>query len=153
MFDCTCNTQNSLLLNQHDGDDALQDHQCASIPMRPITTNHPSSLHTCPTNFLDFCTMWQQVSKTDVCLPIQPKYYHSLLTSNLQDGGSKLLWNFRNKPTATWHKYSHIIHINNKSMLQHNISCHCGHLSVAAGSQVSNYSAIQIWGCLRGRMR
>ena len=25
MFDCTCNTQNSLLLNQHNGDDAPQD--------------------------------------------------------------------------------------------------------------------------------
>ena len=24
MFDCTCNTQNSLLLNQHNGDDAPQ---------------------------------------------------------------------------------------------------------------------------------
>ena len=23
VFDCTCNTQNSLLLNQHNGDDAL----------------------------------------------------------------------------------------------------------------------------------
>ena len=26
MFDCTCNTQNSLLLNQHSGDDAPQDY-------------------------------------------------------------------------------------------------------------------------------
>jgi hypothetical protein len=26
MFDCTCNAQNSLLLNQHNGDDAPQDH-------------------------------------------------------------------------------------------------------------------------------
>ena len=26
MFDCTCNTQNSLLLNQHNGDDAPQDY-------------------------------------------------------------------------------------------------------------------------------
>ena len=26
MFDCTCNTQNSLLLNQHNGDDASQDY-------------------------------------------------------------------------------------------------------------------------------
>jgi len=25
VLDCTCNTQNSLLLNQHNGDDALQD--------------------------------------------------------------------------------------------------------------------------------
>ena len=25
VFDCTCNTQNSLLLNQHSGDDAPQD--------------------------------------------------------------------------------------------------------------------------------
>jgi len=25
VFDCTCNTQNSLLLNQHNGDDAPQD--------------------------------------------------------------------------------------------------------------------------------
>ena len=25
MFDCTCNIQNSLLLNQHNGDDAPQD--------------------------------------------------------------------------------------------------------------------------------
>ena len=25
MFDCTCNTQNSLLLNQHNGDDVPQD--------------------------------------------------------------------------------------------------------------------------------
>ena len=25
MFDCTCNTQNSLLLNQHNGDDTPQD--------------------------------------------------------------------------------------------------------------------------------
>jgi hypothetical protein len=25
MFDCTCNTQNSLLLNQHNGDDAPQE--------------------------------------------------------------------------------------------------------------------------------
>jgi len=25
VFDCTCNTQNFLLLNQHDGDDAPQD--------------------------------------------------------------------------------------------------------------------------------
>ena len=26
MFDCTCNTQNSLLLNQHNGDDAPHDY-------------------------------------------------------------------------------------------------------------------------------
>ena len=26
MFDCTCNTQNSLLLNQHNGDDAPLDY-------------------------------------------------------------------------------------------------------------------------------
>ena len=27
MFDCTCKTQNSLLLNQHNGDDAPQDYE------------------------------------------------------------------------------------------------------------------------------
>ena len=27
VFDCTCNTQNSLLLNQHNGDDAPQNHE------------------------------------------------------------------------------------------------------------------------------
>ena len=26
VFDCTCNTQNSMLLNQHNGDDAPQEH-------------------------------------------------------------------------------------------------------------------------------
>ena len=30
MFDCTCNTQNSLLLNQHNGEDAPQDSSCVS---------------------------------------------------------------------------------------------------------------------------
>ena len=33
MFDCTCNTQNSLLLDQHNGDDAPQDH-----PLSTVTT-------------------------------------------------------------------------------------------------------------------
>jgi len=30
VFDCTCNTQNSLLLNQHNGDDAPQEHVIGS---------------------------------------------------------------------------------------------------------------------------
>lgn len=47
----------------------------------------------------------------------------------------------------------HIIHINNKSLSHHKISCHCGSLSVVADSEVWNYSAIQIWGCLQKRMR
>ena len=31
MFDCTCNTQNSLLLNRHNGDDALQNGSCDQL--------------------------------------------------------------------------------------------------------------------------
>ena len=37
MFDCTCNTQNSLLLNQHNGDDAPQDPSSTSpIRLHPV---------------------------------------------------------------------------------------------------------------------
>ena len=32
MFDCTCNTQNSLLLNQHNGDDAPQVLSLLGVP-------------------------------------------------------------------------------------------------------------------------
>ena len=31
MFDCACNTQNSLLLNQHKGDDAPQDYKMETV--------------------------------------------------------------------------------------------------------------------------
>jgi hypothetical protein len=32
VFDCTCNTQNSLLLNQHNGDDVRQNYKKPSKP-------------------------------------------------------------------------------------------------------------------------
>jgi len=39
VFDCTCNTQNSLLLNQHNGDDAPQDPgRCFMVPTEPNNT-------------------------------------------------------------------------------------------------------------------
>ena len=38
MFDCTCNTQNSLLLNQHNGDDAPQDWEHSSAVFKKIST-------------------------------------------------------------------------------------------------------------------
>ena len=37
MFDCTCNTQNSLLLNQHNGDDAPEDYNCTFLITNPAT--------------------------------------------------------------------------------------------------------------------
>jgi len=45
VFDCTCNTQNSLLLNQHNGYDAPQD----KIFVFTINLFHPSTCfeHTC----------------------------------------------------------------------------------------------------------
>ena len=37
MFDCTCNAQNSLLLNQHNGDDAPQGRSISLIPLWALT--------------------------------------------------------------------------------------------------------------------
>ena len=52
MFDCTCNTQNSLLLNQHNGDDATQD-------------------HTVPSHMSSFCdyNYWQTLPSSHTKLP------------------------------------------------------------------------------------
>ena len=43
MFDCTCNTQNSLLLNQHNGDDAPQDYEGLVLRRRSFGSEKPGT--------------------------------------------------------------------------------------------------------------
>ena len=44
VFDCTCNTQNSLLLNQHNGDDAPQGHISISMLQKADHCDSPSHI-------------------------------------------------------------------------------------------------------------
>jgi len=46
VFDCKCNTQNSLLLNQHNGDDAPQDY-VRKVPMHNILQTNQQYLASC----------------------------------------------------------------------------------------------------------
>ena len=135
---CTTNTSTQFPTTNN-----LISAQCDQLPLSPIIVTYMSNqflrfLHCVTTDCVT------DVSKKAKCLPAYTTYILLLPTQfKPEDAGSKLLWNFWNKPTATWHK------IPTFSILTTN---HCQSiksaviLNVCLLWQIAKYRAIYIWG-------
>ena len=64
MFDCTCNTQNSFLLNQHNGDDAPQ---VSTENVQVLNLNRNANLR----KYVCFFSFNQQIKTLNIVLKVK----------------------------------------------------------------------------------